>query len=125
MKTCTAENICSGFRRSGIVPFSPDADAIQYGTVTVQLKTRQDVVGDNGQDKMSKEGDEGEDTTNDSNAPPHFTREQEELYTTWFEEGYNIYDPDDFQWLEVFHPEASSISVSYPVIPVPDKSVSL
>lgn len=38
-------------------------------------------------------------------AEKNLTHEKEALYRARFEEGYDLYDPDYPQWLQVFHPE--------------------
>lgn len=40
--------------------------------------------------------------------PAPFSHEKEELYSRRYEEGYNLYDPDYYQWLTINHPDAAT-----------------
>lgn len=58
----------------------------------------------------------------DGTSLPSFTPDKEELFQHRYEEGYDLYDPEYFSWLEVYHPEAlpsneSSISEFFPDVP--------
>ena len=50
---------------------------------------------------MSEDGDDGE---SDEDERKTFSQEQEELYRTRFEEGYDLMDPQYLQWLEIHWP---------------------
>ena len=45
--------------------------------------------------------------------PPVFSAEQQLLFQTRYEEGYNLHDPDYQQWLTIHHPE--SVSAEQPL----------
>ena len=80
-KTITAGNICSGFRRAGIVPFNPDA---------LHLSKKSEVSESTGTTN------EGENYPNIANSLS-FTPAEEGFFSTRFEEGYHLHDPK-FAW---------------------------
>ena len=116
-KTMSPSIISSGFRRSGIYPFNPDA--IDYGMAA-------DVASDTGKDKdkqateVSHNNEElcsSEQCGNEEETPvrpseQQFTPEQEELFNRRYEENYDIPDPIYLEWLKINHPE------SHPETPV-------
>jgi hypothetical protein len=83
MKTMTPANICSGFKKCGIYPY--DRTAIKCGIAPQNLKSP----------------DESSKTTESGIA---FTEEEEKLYQTRYEEGYNLFDEKYVKWLEQNHP---------------------
>lgn len=107
LKTCSPEIICSGFRRAGIIPFSPETLIQRCPGSKSSLETRRkDATPDNeGAESVSNESSSGAHEVN--RAPvATFSRQQEELFARRFEEGYDFYDADYSQWLCVNHPEA-------------------
>ena len=78
-KTMVPSVICSGFKRSGIYPFNPQA--IDYGVV-VEKSTAQE---------NSKAMD--------------LSHEQIQLFERRYDEGYDFPDPVYLKWLEITHPK--------------------
>ena len=99
-KTMSPSIISSGFKRSGIYPFNPDA--IDYG---MPADTDVEVNHDNEEESepyLSKQCDHEEQDLYEQ----QFTPEQEELFNRRYEEKYDIPDPIYFQWLKINHPES-------------------
>ena len=91
--------ISSGFRRSGIYPFNPDA--IDYGMATdtdVELNHNNE---EESELCLSKQCDHEEQTLVDL-SERHFTPEQQEFFNRRYEEKYDVSDP---KWLKINHPE--------------------
>ena len=82
MATMTPVNICSGFRKCGIYPY--DQNAIKCG-VTPQNPDTPDESSVSTESEMV------------------FT-EEERLYQTRYEEGYNLFDGKYMKWLKQNHP---------------------
>ena len=82
MITMTPSNICSGFKKCGIYPY--DRNAIKCGVVSQSPKT----------------ADESAVSTESEIA---FSEEEEKLYQTRYEEGYNLFDEKYVKWLEQNH----------------------
>lgn len=89
-KTMVPTVISSGFRRSGIYPFNPEA--LDYGEVTNPSSNEQ--AGDQPSTSFQKD-----------KTVPTFTPEQETLFARRFEESYDLVDPLYSQWLEINHPQ--------------------
>ena len=117
LKTCSPEIICGGFRRAGIIPFSPETLIQRCPGSESSLETRRKDAGvsetpDSGgaeNSDISSEG--GSDTHEDGqeySSTVTFSLQQEELFARRFEEGYDFHDENYSQWLSVNHPEAVS-----------------
>lgn len=83
MATMTPANICSGFRKCSIYPYN--RNAIKCG-VTPQNAETPDRSNVSTESKIA------------------FTEEEEKLYQTRYEEGYNLFDENYVKWLEQNHP---------------------
>ncbi len=88
LKTTTPQNICSGFRRAGVVPFDPDAIPVPADP-----------------ELNSGRADVNEDEENGEKDVPTFAPEKEASFTARLE-GYDVYDAEYLQWLRTFHHEA-------------------
>ena len=104
MSTMTPANICSGFRTCGIHPFNRNAIKIP-GTVASKVSGESGESGDSVE--MSENDKEANSTPNPVGGEPSFTPEEEKLYETRYEEGYNIFDAKYIKWLELNHPSES------------------
>lgn len=115
--------ISSGFKRSGIYPFNPDA--IDYG---MAVDTDADV-----EVSRDKEGEpelcSSDQCVNVEETPvrtseQQFTPEQEELFNRRYEENYDIPDLIYLEWLKINHPEShpdsSSLSDHFSFVTVSD-----
>ena len=101
VKTMTPAVIISGFKRSGIYPFNPEA--LDYGMNTdVTKKTKQ----------TTTESARLKSQTSLKNAI-HFSAEQEKKFQRRYEEGFNIADPEYLQWLEINHPSEEDNTDSF------------
>ena len=124
LKTCSPQTICAGFRRAGIIPFSPETLIKRCpgsGSIEMQKTTGTDVnandtsldsgAGDN--DGVRGGGENINDESHDdcgtySSSTVTFSHEQEQLFSHRFEEGYDFFDEEYAQWLDLNHPEAAS-----------------
>ena len=125
-KACSPENICSGFRRAGVVPFSPESlmKRIPNRQAGVENDRGGDIPLSSGTDPGEEsgflnnstesqmdtseygDGSVRDDNLNNSTCPmaiPMFSREEEELFSRRFEEGYDLQDERYNQWLSVNH----------------------
>ena len=100
-KTMTPSTICAGFKKSGVFPFNPEA--IDCGVSVNETHVLGQVVGAT-IGEVDKEG---------NREPPVFSAEQQLLFQTRYEEGYDLPDPDYHQWLTIHHPE--SVSAEQPL----------
>ena len=130
LKAITPENLCSGFRKAGIVPFNPQAlmklvpkdncqsleDKGQSPEVS-QCQSVQEIS--DSEEEMSGES-EG-DTEKVLNLSP----EKEELFQRRLEEGYDLPDSEYHEWLRVYHPSVCSMEdISSPSEYFPDAVVA-
>ena len=102
-KAMSLSIISSGFRRSGIYPFNPDA--IDYGMAT---DTDVEVNHNNEEESelcLSEQCDHEEQTLVDL-SEQQFTHEQEELFNKRYDEKYDVPDPIYLKWLKINHPES-------------------
>ena len=109
MKAATSENVTSGFRRAGVIPFNPDA-VLVTSTISETPPSSSNSSSLTTEDcSDTPESGAVNDKENDatvSSPPPTFTAEQIALFERRYEEGYNLYDPKYNEWLHFFHPEA-------------------
>ena len=90
----------SGFiKKCGLFPFNPSAvDVRQLAPSkafrTTPIPTRKESI-----------ADESACGTNDEPSSPLFTKEQENLYSKRFVEGYDLDDPGFVAWLKINHPD--------------------
>ena len=119
-KTMSPNIISSGFKRTGIYPFNPDA--IDYGVapdpVPEKDKPVTEVVSDEGKQTtveeatMSSSEQQELSSYSSEEEPPanqfhqQFTSEQEALFSKRFDKNYDISDPVYLEWLKINHPEA-------------------
>lgn len=107
--TMTPQNITSGFRRCGIYPFN--RDAIKCNEIgTLSKVSEEDINRSDPNDDCPSENESNPSTSHavpetSWHDPASFTVEQEALYQTRFEEGYDLHDPDYTRWLQYYHPE--------------------
>ena len=98
-KTMIPNIISSGFKRSGIYPFNPNA--IDYG-----------IAGSSSEKKSNDKQNTKSISTNVRGVAKNskmqqrisFSAEQEKLYQRRYEENYNIPDPDYLEWLKINYP---------------------
>ena len=90
----TPVNIMFGFKKCGVFPINPgevtDAPSKAFHHQTPEI------------DQQNKDSEEP--TSNPSS--PLFSPEEEALYRKWYEEQYDIDDPNYVAWLKINHPEA-------------------
>ena len=85
----TISNIVSGFRKTGIYPFNPQAVL-----ECIETSSNQDLPGEAGQSVES--------------LVSQFSEAQTMLFTERYKNGYNIYtDTEYVAWLQEFHPEST------------------
>ena len=86
--SCTMihKNITSGFRKCGIYPYNPEAIQLPP-EVSIQSEVQ-------GNDEDSDKEQE------------NFTSEENVQFQQRFEEGFDMFDPRCFEWLQLNHPEA-------------------
>ena len=94
--------ITSGFRRSGIYPFNPNA--ISCGIITTTQNTSHSAVSD------SRD-------TNDDNIL-NLSDDQVKLYERRFTEGYDLPDPVYLKWLRINHPTVENQITSFDESPI-------
>ena len=105
-KTMIPNVISSGFKRSGIYPFNPDA--IDYGMNVdgaVPEEDKQVTEVEAEALTCSRELDFNENEALACSSEQQFTPEQEELFKRRYEEEYDIPDPLYLQWVKINHPE--------------------
>ena len=102
MATMTPANICSGFRKCGIYPFNPDATDCTISTDNPAGH----VQGGAGDEIDEDEGGECSHSAEDSGSLITFSAEKEQLFQVRYEEGYDHYDEEYLQWLNIHHPNA-------------------
>ena len=93
VQNITVGNICPGFQKAGIVAFNPDALSLTKSS-TVTTSTGSDVKG------LSI-------TTHD------FTPDEEEVFATQFEEGYDLFNRRYEEWLKVNHSPVSTVQPAH------------
>ena len=86
----TPVNAMSGFKKCGIYPLNP-------GEITDRQLTPSKALTHSASDSSLADKSE-------------FTPQQEALYQSQFEEGYDLKNPEYSRWLKRNHPEASSLS---------------
>ena len=101
LKALTPANIVAGFRKCGVYPFNRNAiplpDDGHSGEVEQSNPTNSSASGSSDDVEPHKP----------KSPTPTFTSRQLELFQTRFEEGYNIYDDQDYVvWLDLNHPES-------------------
>lgn len=84
----TTLNIMSGFKKCGVFPFNPSAVKDRQMAPSKALKSANQSPSECAADPSS----------------PLFTAEQETLYKTRLEEGYDLEDPSFVAWLKINHP---------------------
>ena len=89
--------ISSGFKRSGIYPFNPNA--IDYGIDGSMLEKQS-------HSETSSIPANTSSVTKSSEKEPEksFSADQEKLYQRRYEENYNLPDPEYLEWLKINHP---------------------
>ena len=104
----TPVNILSGFKKTGIYPFNPNAvDDRQLAPLNAVSKKK----------TLSPQPVSEGDPVTSTEPPMLFSPEKEKLFATRFEEDYDIQDPEYTAWVKINHPEcclsaASNSSVS-------------
>ena len=135
LKTCLPEIICSGFKKAGIIPFNPEALMNRCPGSDGSVEVRRNVphfTSHNADDYSS--GDEAEKARSsaDSSSAENelsFSNEKEELFRRRFDEGYDVYDDNEYiLWLRSHHPNAlpssqSSVSGVQPIAPVSEGEI--
>ena len=96
-KTMVPNIISSGFKRSGIYPFNPNA--IDYGVDGSMLEKQS-------HSETSSIPVNTSSVTKSSEKEPEksFSADQEKLYQRRYEENYNLPDPEYLEWLKINHP---------------------
>ena len=87
--------ISSGFKRSGIYPFNPQA--ISYGVVT--KKSSDTTVQETSKSTKHCSGD----TVNSDDEILNLSDEQVQFFEKRYEEGYDLPDPVYLKWLKITH----------------------
>ena len=86
-KAIKPDNIISGFQKAGICPFNPNAIAAPPSLTSLD--------------------ESASDSHCQSSSNSTFNREKHELFTTRFENGYDIYTDEEYMaWLSDNHPES-------------------
>ena len=98
-KTMIPSVISSGFKRSGIYPFNPNA--IDYG---IDGNSSQQKSNDKQSSKSVPANVSSVAKNSEMQQQRSFSAEQEKLYQRRYEENYNIPDPDYLEWLKINHP---------------------
>ena len=121
LRTCLPEVICSGFKKSGIIPFDPNALIRRCpgsdGSIELRRKVpppskhsqnaanvQSDVCSDTQQPTAAISGQS--DGFDVATAASRFSTEKEQLFTRRYSEGYDLHDEEYFSWLRIYHPEA-------------------
>ena len=112
--------IISGFRRSGIYPFNPEA--IDYGVDDVSKKPTSKKDDSKSRSKASKGEDFNSRSKNLQANAIEFSAEQEKRFQRRYEEGFNIPDPLYLQWLKINHPSEQQADDSITLCDDPGES---
>ena len=145
MKTITAENICSGFRRAGIVPFNPGALNLPEESCPANpavsdssdhddqennpnvanapgpgpfFTDEEDWLSVNHPQSVSVDLAPAEQCGSPSNSGRSFTAEEEDRFARRFTEGYDLHDPKYEEWLSINHPCSVSVAGEFDVFPL-------
>jgi hypothetical protein len=126
LRTCTAEIICGGYKKAGIIPFDPESliKRCPGSEGAVEIRRKECVPEANKQPptegitKNSLPYSAGSLEAAGSSTPLLFPPEKEELFEHRFEEGYDLYDDEYTSWLRIHHPDAlpnqASVSEFFP-----------
>ena len=97
-KGLSIENICAGFKKTGVYPFNPQAILKGYPQSVEQSKQQEDCSQSAGMTKQQEDG---------LQSAVKFSVEQLERYHERYANHYNVYTEHDYvAWLEEFHPES-------------------
>ena len=116
-KAIQPQNIISGFVKAGIHPFNPDAISVPSYPPGVDDNSDEESESDGEEDAAMNDnhgdGIDGEDEMKDPADDPDnsmstsFSSQQIQLFTTRYENGYDIYtDVEYMMWLAETHPDA-------------------
>ena len=119
-KTMVPSIIISGFKRSGIYAFNPEA--IDYGVDDVSKKPTSKKDDSKSKAKPSKGEDFNSRSKNLQAKAIKFSAEQEKRFQRRYEEGFNIPDPLYLQWLKINHPSEQQVNDSVTLCDDPGES---
>ena len=107
-----AENICGGFRKAGVYPFTRNAILLfhselldkQLPASTSTSAGTSSTVSALPPARISSRSVTSPTTL--SSISPSFSKEQEDCYKQRYSKGYDLMNPEYLRWLEIYHPEA-------------------
>ena len=101
----TPVNAIAGFKTCGIYPFNPSAITVQESESSSSKSGENSVCGNT--EFCTTVSDDIEDNAVEvALTPASFSAEQEALFATRYEEGYDVYtDKDYITWIKLNHPE--------------------
>ena len=104
-QSMTPLNIMSGFRKCGIYPINPGEVSDRQLAPSKAVRPKNPSLSHSSSDfTLSSSADS---QPEDKLLPSIFTKEQEALCQTRYEEGYDVYDCSYVTWLQLNHPEAA------------------
>ena len=99
----TPVNIMAGFKKSGVFPINPSEVTDRQTMPSKAVCHKMAEIDSSRQDVAS--------VTDSNSSSPLFPPEKEEPYKKWFEEGYDVRDPDYIAWVKINHPTADICSM--------------
>ena len=105
--TIRPDLIVSGFRKVGVCPF--DSSAIKPYTSTLEASKSTTM-----KDQLSPSSPKETADIPECKSSKQFTQQQILLYECRYENGYDLYDPDYFEWLRQVHPDSSKVPITSP-----------
>ena len=125
LKTMFPGNIINGFKCCGIYPFNPKA-VLDHDPCCASSRadSSSQIITTPMEDSTDNDQASTESSSNiEDAAVESFTSEEEILYTTRYNEGYNVYDPRYVAWLRTNHPDSDFDSFVPLIDHFPDASV--